>query len=149
MNWAAIFWLVLLILFLVLEGATVTLLSLWFAAGSLLAMIASLIGFSPLIQALVFLVTSIVLLLALRPMVRKYITPKVTATNIDALIGATALVCADIDNLAAAGQVKLNGMTWTARSASGEPIKEGTRVKVERIEGVKVIVSGLNEAARI
>ena len=141
MNWAAIIWLILTAVFLLAEAATVTVVSLWFAAGALAAMAMALAGGSLWLQALVFLVVSAMALTALRPLVRKYLTPKLTATNIDSVIGAECMVTMSIDNIAAAGQVKLNGMEWTARSSSGEPIKAGTKVRVDRIEGVKVFVS--------
>ncbi len=141
MNWAAILWLVLTVVFLIAEAATVTVISLWFAAGSLVAMAAALLGAGVWLQALVFLAVSAAALTALRPLVRKYLTPKLSATNIDSVIGSAGIVTADIDNIAASGQVKLNGMEWTARSTSGNPIPRGTRVTVDRIEGVKLFVT--------
>ena len=145
MNWAAILWLILMVVFLLVEAATVTMVSLWFAAGALAAMLVSLLGGAVWLQAAVFLLASIVLLTALRPLVRKYVTPRLTATNVDSVIGSTGLVTAAIDNVAASGQVKLGAMVWTARSTSGEPISEGTLVKVDRIEGVKAFVSPAKE----
>ena len=141
MNWAAIIWLVLMVVFLVTEASTVTLVSLWFAAGALCAMLVSLLNGAVWLQILSFLAVSVVLLTALRPLVRKFITPRLTATNIDSVIGSTGLVTAPIDNVTAAGQVKLGAMVWTARSTSGAKIPEGTLVRVDRIEGVKVFVS--------
>lgn len=141
MNWAAIIWLLLTVVFLIAEAATVTVISLWFAAGSLTAMAMALLGGSVWMQALTFLVVSAAALTALRPLVRKYLTPKLTATNIDSIIGSVGIVTADIDNIGAAGQIKLNGMEWTARSTSGDPIEAGTKVRVDKIEGVKVFVS--------
>ena len=145
MNWAACIWLILLVVFLVVEASTVTMVSLWFAAGAVTAMAVSLLGGAVWLQILVFLAVSAVLLTALRPLVRKHITPKISATNVDAVIGTKGLVTVTVDNVTAAGQVKLNGMEWSARSASGEPIEQGTLVKVERIEGVKVFVSPVKE----
>lgn len=141
MNWAAIIWLVLTVVFLIAEASTVTVISLWFAAGALAAMVIALTGGGLAFQAVVFLVVSAVLLTALRPLVRKYLTPKLTATNVDSIIGSAGIVTATIDNISASGQVKLNGMEWSARSSSGEPIEAGTKVRVDRIEGVKVFVS--------
>ena len=115
--------------------------SLWFAAGALGAMAMALAGGSTWLQVLTFLVVSAVALTALRPLTRKYLTPKLTATNIDSVIGSVGIVTADIDNIAAAGQVKLNGMEWSARSTSGAPIPAGTKIRVDRIEGVKVFVT--------
>ena len=147
MNWAAILWLVLMVLFLLVEAITVTLVSTWFAVGSLAALLLSLLGASVGLQVAMFVIVSAVLLTALRPLVRKYIKPKLTKTNVDAVVGSTGLVTVAIDNVSAVGQVKLGAMYWTARSESGEPICEGTLVKVDRIEGVKAFVSPVKTPA--
>jgi len=149
MNWAAIVWLVLTVVFLIAEAATVTVISLWFAAGSLTAMAMALLGGGIWLQTFVFLVVFAMALIALRPLVRKYLTPKLSATNIDSVIGSAGIVTADIDNIAAVGQVKLNGMEWSARSSSGAVIPEGARIKVDRIEGVKVFVSPAEVTAKL
>ncbi len=140
MNWAAIIWLILMVMFLMLEASTVTMVSLWFAAGALAALIASVLGAGTGLQVGIFLAVSCVALAALRPLVRKHFTPKITKTNVDSVVEQMGLVTVTIDNLTAQGQVKVNGMEWSARSASGDPIPAGTRVLVERIEGVKLYV---------
>ena len=145
MNWAAVIWLVLIVVFLVAESTTVALVSTWFAIGSLAALLVALTGAGMGFQICVFLIVSSICLTALRPLVRKHIKPKLTKTNVDAVVGSTGLVTVAIDNVTAQGQVKLGAMEWTARSASGEPIAAGTLVKVERIEGVKAIVSPVKE----
>lgn len=141
MNWAAVFWLGLTVLLLAVEAATVTLVSLWFAAGALAAMAVALCAGPVWAQTGAFLLVSVAALTALRPLARKFFTPKLTPTNVDSVIGAAGLVTFPIDNLAAAGQVKLNGMEWSARSTTGAPIALGTRVRVDRVEGVKVFVT--------
>lgn len=141
MNWAAIIWLVAMVLLLILEASTVTMVSLWFAAGALAALVVSMLGGGTGLQIAFFLAVSVLLLSLLRPLVRRYLTPKITPTNTDSVIGSSGLVTAAIDNVSAAGQVKLGAMVWTARSTSGDPIPQGTLVKVDRIEGVKVFVS--------
>jgi membrane protein implicated in regulation of membrane protease activity len=141
MNWAAIVWLVLLVVFLMVEGVTVTLVSSWFAAGALVALIASLLNAPIWLQVTLFLLVSCIALSMLRPLLRKFITPKVVKTNVDAIVGTQGLVTASIDNVTASGQVKLGTMEWSARSTSGEKIEAGTLVKVDRIEGVKAFVS--------
>lgn len=141
MNWAAIVWLVLLILFVFVEAGTVTLVSTWFAAGALAAVIASLLGAPIWLQVTLFFVVSVLLLLALRPLLKKHLTPKIAKTNVDSVIGSAGVVTADIDNVASSGQVKLGAMEWTARSTSGEVIHAGTIVTVDKIEGVKVFVT--------
>ena len=145
----AIIWLVLMVVFLIVEGASVSMVSLWFGAGALAALIVALIGGEIWLQILVFFTVSIVLLAALRPLARKYFTPKLSKTNVDSVLGSTGTVLIDIDNVAAQGQVKLASMEWTARSTSGDPIPAGTLIRVDRIEGVKVFVSPLQVEATV
>lgn len=145
MDWTGFLWLALMVLFLFMETTTVVLISIWFAIGALAAMITSLFGASFWVQGVVFIAVSAVLLAALRPVFQKYIKPKMHRTNIDAVIGTTGVVTADIDNLNACGQVKLGAMEWSARSTTQENIPAGTIVKVDRIEGVKVYVTPVQE----
>lgn len=149
MKFAAFVWLGLMILFLIAEGATVSLVSLWFAAGAVVAMFAALLGAGIWLQTGLFLVVSGALLLMLRPIVRRYLVPKITPTNVDSLVGATGLVTETIDNVTASGQVKLGAMEWTARSTTGENIPQGTLIRVDRIEGVKVYVTPVNVPEKI
>ena len=137
----AIIWLVLLVIFLIVEAFTVATVSLWFAGGALAALLAALVGGPVWLQAALFLAVSAVLLACLRPLVRKHFTPKIHSTNVDAVVGKRGYVTVSIDNDAASGTVKLGGMEWTARSADGKRIEAGTLVEVCRIEGVKAIVS--------
>ena len=138
---AMFIWLILLILFLIMEANTVSLVSAWFAVGALAALIASLFGATPVVQTVLFLVISTACLACLRPLVRKFIQPKIVPTNTDALLNSQGYVTEEIDNLAAHGQVKLGAMEWTARSTSGEVIPKGTLVTVDKIEGVKAFVT--------
>lgn len=149
MKFAAFVWLGLMILFLIAEGATVSLVSLWFAAGAVVAMFAALLGAGAWLQTGLFLVVSGALLLMLRPIVRRYLVPKITPTNVDSLVGSTGLVTEAIDNVTASGQVKLGAMEWTARSTTGENIPQGALIRVDRIEGVKVYVTPVNVPKKI
>ena len=141
MNWEAIFWLAAMVVFILAEASTVTLVSIWFAAGSLAAIVVALLGGSLGLQVGVFLAVASLLLISLRSIVRKYIHPRITRTNVDAVIGSTGIVTTPINNVAALGRVKLGGMEWSARSSDNSHIPEGTLVKVDRVEGVKVFVS--------
>ena len=149
MKWAAIVWLLLLVVFLAAEAATVSMVSLWFAVSALVALLVALLGGPGWLQGTLFLVISAVLLALLRPLVKRYVTPRITATNVDSVVGSTGLVTAAIDNVSAVGQVKLGAMEWTARSTSGQPIPAGTLVKVDRIEGVKAFVSPAEVPANV
>ena len=137
----ALIWFALAVVFLLIEGNTVMLVSVWFAAGGLVAMLAALLGAPFWLQLILFLGISAGLLALLRPLVRKYLKPKITATNVDSLIGSQGYITETVDNLAATGQVKLGAMPWTARSTDGTPIETGTLVRVDRIEGVRLFVS--------
>ena len=142
MNLAAIIWFVLLLMFLVVEAACpIHLVSIWFAAGALVAMIASYFGAAVWLQVLLFLLVSCALVAMLWPFIKKFLNPKLAKTNVDAIIGSEGYVTADIDNVAATGQVKLGAMEWSARSTSGKVIPKGSLVRVDRIEGVKAFVS--------
>ena len=149
MNWAAVIWLILILVFLLVEASTVTLVSTWFAIGSLAAALAAAAGFGIGLQVTIFVIVSAICLTALRPLVRKHIKPKLTKTNVDAVVGSQGLVTVAINNVSAQGQVKLGAMYWTARSASGDPIPAGTLVKVARIEGVKAFVEPVEEKAAV
>ena len=149
MDNLVIIWLVLMIIFLVAEAATVTITSLWFAAGALVALIAGALGAKFWLQGVLFVAVSAGMLMALRPVIKKHFTPKLVRTNVDAIIGTQGYITADVDNIAATGTVKLGAMEWTARSADGKPIPKGTLVKVDRIEGVKAFVVPVEVAAEV
>ena len=146
MNWYATVWFILMVGFLIVEGACpFHLVSIWFAAGSLVAGIAAMLNAALWLQITLFLVVSCTLLAALFPLVKKFLRPKIEKTNVDAVIGSRGYVTEDIDNLQAVGQVKLGGMYWTARSENGQIIPRGTLVEVDRIEGVKAFVTAVKE----
>lgn len=144
MDVYAIFWLVLTVIFLIVEASTVGIVSAWFAAGALCAMGAALLEWKLWIQVVVFVVVSVILLLSLRPILRKYFTPKLTRTNVDAVIGTRGLIIEAVDNLEGTGRIKLGGMEWSARSTNGQKIPVGTLAKVDKIEGVKVFLTPVN-----
>ena len=146
MNIAAIIWLILLVFFILVESSTVSLVSVWFAAGALVAMLAALLKAQLWLQVVLFFVVSALLLLALRPIIRKHFTPKLIKTNVDAVVGTVGIVTMDVDNLQGEGQVKLGGMEWTARSTDGSLICAGTQIVVDKIEGVKVFVTPVHAA---
>ena len=149
MNWAAIIWLGLMVFFIFTELASISMTSVWFAVGALVAMIASLLHAPLALQVVLFVAVSGVLLWLLRPVVKKYFTPKLVRTNVDAVIGTEGIVTARVDNLNATGTVKLGALEWSARSVSGDPIEVGSRVRVERVEGVKVFVTAVESTVTV
>lgn len=144
MHWTAYLWLVLMIGFVAAEAACpFHLVSVWFAVGSLVALVAAALDAQMWLQITLFAVVSVGLLVATLPLVKKFVIPKQAKTNVDSVIGSRGYVTEAIDNLSASGQVKLGGMYWTARSEDGHSIPVGTLVQVARIEGVKVFVTAV------
>lgn len=141
MNWALWIWLALALALLVIEGCTISLVSIWFSTGALAAIVTNLLGGPLWLQILIFLVISGACLACLRPIFRKFIKPKMSPTNVDSVIGSTGFVTEDIHNASSQGQVKLGGLYWSARSTSGNDISTGSEITVDKIEGVKVYVT--------
>lgn len=143
MEQMEIIWLALTAVLLIIEIVTLGLTTIWFAAGALFAFFAALLGMSQGIQIGVFAVVSVVLLFFTRPLAVKYLNTKTIKTNTEALVGKTARVIEDINNLKGQGQVVINGLEWTARSSDDTIVfKTGDAVTVVGIEGVKLIVEG-------
>ena len=141
MDFIVWIWLGLLVLFIVFELITTSLTTIWFAGGALAAFLVSLAGGSLTLQVVVFIAAAVILLIFTRPFAVKYINQNRVKTNADSLIGETAVVTEAIDNLAGAGQVRVNGQIWTARSSEEDrEIPEGTRVRILEISGVKLMV---------
>ena len=137
----AIYWLVALIVFLVIEAATLGLATIWFAGGALVALIAAMCGAGIVIQIVLFLVVSLVLLFFTRPFAVRFLNKDTLKTNVDRVVGMEGVVTEEISNLAGTGKVSLGGNTWTARTESeGGIIPKETVVEVLRVEGVKLIV---------
>lgn len=135
------FWAAALVVFLIVEAVTAGLVSIWFVFGSLVALICAALGAAVWLQIFWFVIVSVATLVLTRPLVKRYVDSRSVATNADRSIGRAAVVTERIDNLAATGAVKLDGVVWTARSTDDAvAIEAGERVTVRAIEGVKLIV---------
>lgn len=134
-------WLGVAILAAVVEAAVPALVSIWFVPGGLAALIVSLCGGPVWLQIVLFLAVSCLALIITRPLAKKFQSEKKESTNADMALGRTALVTEDINNILGAGRVNVLGNSWAARSADDSVIPKGETVTVERIEGVKLIVS--------
>lgn len=136
-----IIWLVLLIVMIVIELATMGLTTIWFAGGSLVATIAAACSAPIWLQVTLFFVVSLVLLWFTRPIAVKYFNKDRIRTNVEAMVGRQGVVTSEIDNLEGIGEVKIGGMEWTARTImDGMKLPVGTVVIVCAVDGVKVIV---------
>lgn len=142
----AIYWLILFIVLLVIEIITLGLTTIWFAGGALTAFVLSMLEVPSTVQWAVFCAVSLILLFATRPWaVRYFNSQKKEKTNVDSLIGRTAVVTSEIRNLEGKGEVFVNGLTWTARAGEDSlVIKEDTHVTITAVQGVKLIVEVKN-----
>lgn len=115
--------------------------------GAWAAAVAAGFGLSFTIQLSVFAVTMLVVFFLLRPFFNKtlarYDNP--TKTGVQALIGKRALVTEPIHNITNQGRVKIGGELWKACSANGQSIPEGAHVEIQRVEGVTVFVTPIQE----
>ena len=134
-------WLGAAVVFGILEAMTAGLISVWFVAGAVAAMVAAMLEADVMVQAGVFIVVSALALALTRPLVRRWTQTRTVATNADRVLGQMAKVTETVDNDNSMGAVYVDGKTWSARSSDGSVIPAGTRVQVERMEGVKLFVS--------
>lgn len=140
MNW--IFWLVLVIILTIIELATVNLVSIWFVASGIVAMILSFFIHDQAIVTTIFILLGILLLIISRPIVAKLRSKSGEKTNLDRIIGAIGVVADDILKNEI-GEVKVDGKRWSAISKS--KLEKGETVKVLKIDGVKLIVEKESE----
>lgn len=138
-------WLILMIAFIVIEAATISLVSIWFALGSLVGLIAAVFNAPLWLQISLFVLVSGATLLLTKPLVKKFVNSKRESTNLDRVLEKDASVTEEINNLNETGTVYVDGKEWTARSSDGSVIQKGTVVKINKIEGVKAFVSRCSE----
>ena len=144
-NMMLYIWLALAIVLAVTELVTAGLTTIWFSLGALASLLLVLCGVDNItVQIVVFVLVSLISLIATRPLVKKYINKKVQPTNADRCIGKEAFVTEEINNILSKGAVKVNGIEWSARSEDDSVIANGEKVKIISIDGVKVIVKKTN-----
>ena len=151
MNAQMIFWVAALIVFLIAEGITVSLVSLWFVGGALAAFLVSFATQNFWIQIAVFLGVSIVLLLLLRPLAVRFSVKEKDriTTGANGLVGKRALVTEEIDNLHAKGEVQVNGQYWSAKTADdGIRIPKDSVVRIDSVDGVRLVVEKISFSER-
>ena len=143
----AMYWLILIIVLVVLEIITLGLTTIWFAGGALAGFVLAMLNVSPVIQWAAFCVVSLILLFSTRPWALRYFnSQKKEKTNVDSLLGKTAVVTSEIRNLDGEGEAVVNGLAWTARSEEdSETIPEGAHVVITAVKGVRLIVKRKEE----
>lgn len=136
-----IFWLILLIVLLGIEMATMGLTTIWFAGGALVAILAALLHAPLIVQIVLFFLVSLILVFFTRPVAVKYFNKDRIRTNVESVVGKQAIVTEEIDNLQGKGKATVGGQEWSARNAEdGKKIPAGAVVMVVAISGVKLMV---------
>lgn len=138
-NNPSLVWLVIGIIFMIIEAMTVALLTIWFVGGSVAAMILAALGASTLVQVVGFILVSIILLILARPLIRKRNLATVQ-TNADRLIGKSGIVTKEVTEFSN-GQGRVGGQIWTIQHIDQTPMGIDSRFVVKAIEGVKLIVT--------
>ena len=142
MDFNVILWIVIMVVLLMIEGATMNLTTIWMAIGALAAFFFTLAGAGGVMQFAVFVIVSTIMVIFTRPIVKKHLAVKYQKTNTESLIGRTARVVETIDNSLETGTAFLDGKEWSARTESeGTVLEKGDLAVVTDIVGVKLIVS--------
>lgn len=133
-----LYWIAAIVIFLLLEAATASLVCIWFAGGSLAGLIAALLGANVYLQILIFLVVSVLCVLFLRKAALKYVKPEQSKTNLDRIIGETVRITDVSEN--GEGKAVVNDVDWKVKTKQGEMLEKGDMVTITAVEGVKLIV---------
>jgi len=141
----AIAWLIVAVVMIIGEMICPIFFMFWFGIGALVALVVSFITSNIIIQAVVFLVVSVVLVIFTKPLTNKFFKNKTKDNlNMNGIIGKTALVTKTIDNLKGTGEVKVHGEIWSAISENDEIIEVENQVEILKIDGVKLIVKNID-----
>lgn len=138
-------WLILAGVFLIGEVMTAGFLIFWLSIGSLIAMIVSFFTDSIIIQTSIFVISSVILIFATKPFVKKFAKVETVLTNAKSIIGKKGIVTVDINSIKATGQVKIDGEIWSAIGEDETDIPKGAEIEVLEIKGVKVIVRPIKQ----
>lgn len=143
-NFMWIIWLGIFVLALLVEWGTAEVVSIWFAFAAVVSLILSFIpGVTWWVQVVVFVVVSLATFVFLRPILKKLIKREKVDTNIDEIIGKRGIMTEEYNDLSS-GEVKVNGVLWTALNTNeNEKIEAGSKVVVVAISGNKLIVKKL------
>ncbi len=141
-----ILWLIVIVVFVAMELSTVTLTSIWFAAGGLAALLVAMMDGDLVVQVIAFLIVAFGLLAATRSWADRFLDGKKQSTNADRAIGEEIRVIERVSNLDRTGRAIVNGQDWAVRTVDDDMIIEkGELVRVLKIKGVKLIVEKVEE----
>lgn len=148
MTLSLLLWASVIIIAVIIEAGTFQFISVWFALGGIVALIADIAGASFGVQFALFTVSSVIFLIIGFPLGRKLADFKKTSTNFEMNIGKTATVIEEINSAQSTGRVRLNGVDWIAVSADGSIIPKDSAVVISEIKGTKLTVA-LKDTAKV
>lgn len=137
-------WLGIIIVSVVVEIITIDLVSIWFAAGASVALIAELLGASQTVQIVLFVIVALILIVLTRPIAKKYLKTNIISTNYDRLLGKHGLVTKRID-ADTKGEVKVMSTSWMATSIDNSTLEEGDYCEILAIEGAHLVVKKIEK----
>lgn len=141
-----IIWIVVAVACGIIEALTFGLTTIWFAGGAIVSALLAAVGMPISVQIVAFIIVSVALLYFTRPLVQKAFNNNRVKTNVESVVGKNAYTTEDVDNIRSTGQIKVDGIEWTARTAKdGIIIKKDTLVTITAIDGVKAIVEEVNK----
>ena len=134
-------WAIVAGIFMIAEIFTTGFLVFWFGLSALIVMILSFFIQDIVILTTIFLILSVILIFATRPLVNRFLKTDSVNTNAFSIIGKHGLVTKEIDSIHGKGLIKINSETWSAEDINGNVIPKGAEIVVVKISGVKAIVS--------
>ena len=138
-------WIIIAGIFFIAEIFTTGFLVFWFGIGGIAAMITSFFVTDIVIQTVIFLIVSVILIFATKPLVNRFLKTDSVNTNAFSIIGKHGIVTKDLDSINGIGQVKIGHEIWSAEELNDKNLKEGTEIVVVKIDGVKAIVSAVKD----
>ena len=138
------FWIISAGVFLIIESITTGFLVFWFSIGSLFALVTSFLTDSIIVQTAVFVISSTILIFATRKFANKFEEKEEEQKITNSIVGKEGKVTITIEPIENKGQIRVGGETWSATSKNDTVIKEGTKVLVQDVDGVKAIVTPIN-----
>ncbi len=135
-----VIWSILIVTTVILELSTTNLITVWFSVGAIAALIATVCGLNIYFQLSIFVVVTIIALIATRPLAKKIMNREVIHTNADRVIGMVGIITIAFSE-DEVGQVKVDNNLWRAVNLEHQSFYEGEKVQIDAISGTKLIVS--------
>ncbi|MBR0491771.1 MAG: NfeD family protein [Clostridia bacterium] len=138
-------WLIIAGIFFIAEIFTTGFLVFWFGIGGIVSMITSFFIPDLVIQTVIFIIVSVILIFATKPLVNRFLKTDSVNTNAFSIIGKHGIVIKDFDSIQGKGQIKVGHEVWSAEELNDKKLEKGAEVVVVKIDGVKAIVSAVKE----